>query len=77
VISSEEVTRTREMIDEVGHKLERSVTTFGMINLRSDGERALLAQRLERPRGPRAKWDIYPLAAGLDGRLGYVPKGSD
>ena len=56
-------------------ELERSVAVYGMISLRSDGERILLAQKLERPRGNGDEWDFYRLEA-IDGRLQYVSKHS-
>ncbi|KRB57910.1 hypothetical protein [Flavobacterium sp. Root186] len=37
---------------------ERLVTTYGMINLRTDGEKAIMAQKLE-VRAPRGEWDIH------------------
>jgi len=37
---------------------ERVVTVYGMINLRTDGEKVIIAQKLERPRGKQT-WDIH------------------
>lgn len=54
--------------------LERSVAVYGMINLRTDGHRVLLAQKLERPRGTGAEWDFHCLERGDDGTLRYVSK---
>ena len=54
--------------------IDRSVAVFGAINLRTDGKKAVIAQKLERPRGPGRKWDIYRLEPqGLAG-LRYVSK---
>jgi beta-lactamase superfamily II metal-dependent hydrolase len=39
---------------------ERLVTVYGMINLRTDGEKVIIAQKLERPASGR-NWDIHPL----------------
>ncbi len=37
---------------------ERVVTVYGMINLRTDGEKLIMAQKLERKRGSQS-WDIH------------------
>lgn len=39
---------------------ERAVTVYGMINLRSDGEKVIIAQKLERQAAGRG-WDIHKL----------------
>jgi beta-lactamase superfamily II metal-dependent hydrolase len=59
---------------------ERNVTTYGAINLRTDGRKALLAYKIERPRIGAAggkktltKWDIYRLEPIGGGPLVYVP----
>jgi beta-lactamase superfamily II metal-dependent hydrolase len=41
-------------------KKERVVTVYGMINVRTDGERAIVAQKLERKAAGR-DWDIHKL----------------
>lgn len=38
---------------------ERIVATYGMISLRSDGERILIAQKLERPRAKGEEFDMH------------------
>jgi hypothetical protein len=53
-------------------KLERSIAVYGMINLRTDGQKAVLAQKLEQPRSKADKWDIHRLEPGPDGCLRYV-----
>ena len=40
-----------------------------MINVRSDGRRLLLAQRLERDKGKSKRWDYYGFTADSHGRL--------
>ncbi len=59
---------------------ERNVTTYGAINFRTDGRKAILASKLERPRlGSAAgrktltKWDIYRMEPVGGGPLVYVP----
>ena len=41
-------------------KGERTVTVYGMINVRTDGERVIIAQKLEKPAAGRG-WDIHKL----------------
>jgi beta-lactamase superfamily II metal-dependent hydrolase len=64
----------RKRLDKELRKLERSIAVYGMINLRTDGKRVILAQKLERPRSKAEKWDIHQMQPGADGRLRYVAK---
>ncbi|MBR4134837.1 MAG: MBL fold metallo-hydrolase [Bacteroidales bacterium] len=41
-------------------KRERTVTVYGMINVRTDGEKVIIAQKLEKPAAGRS-WDIHKL----------------
>ena len=41
-------------------KRERVVTVYGMINVRTDGEYVVIAQKLEKPAG-KSNWDIHRL----------------
>jgi beta-lactamase superfamily II metal-dependent hydrolase len=50
--------------------IQRSVSMYGLITLRTNGRSVLLAQRLERARGT-TKWDIYRLERQPDGTLAY------
>lgn len=43
--------------------VQRSVSMYGLITLRTDGTRAIVAQRLERERTTTSKWDVYPLVS--------------
>jgi beta-lactamase superfamily II metal-dependent hydrolase len=52
--------------------IERSVANYGMINVRTDGNRLIVAQRLERPRSKSKRWDIYMFESDERGRLHYV-----
>jgi hypothetical protein len=45
-----------------------------MINLRSDGDKVIIAQKLEKKASNARKWDIHRLEPGPDGRLRYVSK---
>lgn len=64
-------------IDAVLASLDRSVAVYGMINCRTDGDRVLMAQKLERervtPSGP-VRWDVHQLVRGDGGALAYVSK---
>jgi primase-polymerase (primpol)-like protein len=62
----------RKKLDEVVQQLERSIAIYGMINLRTDGNKAIIAQKLEKPISNAEKWDIHQLEPGPDGRLRYV-----
>jgi beta-lactamase superfamily II metal-dependent hydrolase len=58
--------------DKAVDGLERSVAVYGTIQLRSDGHRVVLAQKLERPRGS-TKWDLYRLEPqGTQGPLRHL-----
>jgi hypothetical protein len=59
-------------LGEVLNQLERSIAIYGMINLRTDGNKAIVAQKLEKPRSNAEKWDIHQLEPGPDGLLRYV-----
>ncbi|MFC1536728.1 ComEC/Rec2 family competence protein [Pseudomonadota bacterium] len=52
--------------------IERSVANYGMINVRTDGERLIIAQRLERERSKSTRWDIYLFETDERGYLHYV-----
>lgn len=52
--------------------IERSVANYGMINVRTDGERVIIAQRLERQRSKSKRWDIYLFESDAHGRLHFV-----
>jgi hypothetical protein len=51
---------------------QRIVTVYGMINLRTDGERVVLAQKLEKPGSGGREWDIHLLEPDAAGHLEYV-----
>lgn len=58
--------------------LERSVAVFGAINLRTDGTRAVVAQKIERPSDPDTSWDIYKFdRAAAAGELEFISKHDD
>jgi len=58
--------------------LGRSVAVFGAINLRTDGTRAVVAQKIEKPRDARTSWDIYKFDRAADaGELEFISKHDD
>lgn len=65
-----------KLLEEAAALKERgrttNVTVYGSINLRSDGERVVLAYMLEKPSRSR-RWDVYTLEAPAGGRLRYRP----
>jgi beta-lactamase superfamily II metal-dependent hydrolase len=54
--------------------LDRSVAVYGAINVCTDGTRVVIAQKIERPRGPDRKWDFYTLEPDQNGELRFVSK---
>ncbi len=65
----------QEKLDAALARLERSVAVYGLINLRTDGVRAILAQKLERPRATtKEEWDVHRLEPDANGELQYVSK---
>ena len=50
----------------------------GAINLRTDGKRAVVAQKIERPRDAKTAWDIYKFdRATAAGELTFISKQDD
>ncbi len=64
----------QKKLDKEISKLERSIAVYGMISLRTDGKKVIIAQKLERARSKANKWDIHQLEPGPDGRLRYSAK---
>lgn len=52
--------------------IQRSVANYGMINVLTDGQKMVVAQRLERRRSKSKRWDIYQFEPDNRGRLEYV-----
>ncbi|MCI0572063.1 MAG: MBL fold metallo-hydrolase [Myxococcaceae bacterium] len=50
--------------------MDRSISVYGAINLRTDGKRVVMAYRLERERNG-SRWDLYRLEPGAGGELEY------
>jgi len=67
--------RLRAELELTLKKIERSVAVFGMISLRTDGEKVLMAQKLEQPRSVSGEeFDISLLEPAASGELAYVSK---
>lgn len=62
----------RKKIQEAISRVERSVAVYGAINLRTDGKRVVIAQKLERPRPNGEKWDAHRLEADASGEFRYL-----
>jgi hypothetical protein len=54
-------TEKNRLEKEMQEKKDRNVSVYGMITLRTDGERVVLAQKLEVPGGQGKKWDIHEM----------------
>ena len=66
----------KDIDDLVDDLLERNVTVYGSINLRTDGENTIMAYKLEKERVIRnslTKWDIYSLSKAGNGPISYRP----
>jgi beta-lactamase superfamily II metal-dependent hydrolase len=64
--------KARERLDKQLSVIERSVANYGMINVRTDGNSLIIAQRLERQRSKSKRWDIYMFESDDRGRIHYV-----
>ena len=72
-----------ELVKQIDEQKERvttrNVTVYGSINLRSDGDKAVVAYKLEKQRkmGRKlAEWDVYPLERVGGGPLVYTKQAS-
>ena len=71
--------RTRNRLErefnDIVEKIDRSVAVYGTVNVRTDGNRVVIAQKLEKPRGNGSKWDVYRLdRRGHGGDVQYRSK---
>jgi beta-lactamase superfamily II metal-dependent hydrolase len=69
----EERDRAQARFEAAVARLDRSVAVYGAINLRTDGEKVVLAYKLERSK-PEKGWDIYRLEPDEEGKLAYASK---
>ncbi len=77
IFSTELARSTRDLIlGSAGPSIAehgRTVAVYGMINLRTDGKKIVIAQKLEQ-KATRGEWDYYCLEPGATGVLEYVSK---
>ncbi|MBX7170135.1 MAG: hypothetical protein K1X72_04205 [Pyrinomonadaceae bacterium] len=76
IFSTEIARSTRDLIisaNPTKEQLGRTVAVYGMINLRTDGKKVVLAQKLEQA-APRGEWDFYELKPDENGVLTYKSK---
>jgi beta-lactamase superfamily II metal-dependent hydrolase len=65
--------KARKKFDKKLLDIVRSISVYGAINVRTDGEKALIAYMLEVPKASK-KWDLYKLEPGGNGELEFVSK---
>lgn len=76
IFSTELARSTKDLIIKANptkKELGRTVAVYGMINVRTDGERVVIAQKLEQA-ASRGEWDFYELTPNEDGDLVYKSK---
>jgi beta-lactamase superfamily II metal-dependent hydrolase len=73
-MTPEQIDKARVAREEIYKKVGRSIAVYGAINLRTDGNNVVVAQRIEEPRGNDKEWDIYTLKRQPDGGLQYESK---
>jgi beta-lactamase superfamily II metal-dependent hydrolase len=66
--------RAQKKVDDLLAQIERSVAVYGAINLRSDGKRIVMAQKVESPSRVTGQWDIYAIEPDANGVLRYRSK---
>lgn len=63
--------RLEKQFDKILASIDRSIAVYGAINVRTDGRKVVIAQKLERPRSKSKKWDIYRLEPAGNGPLRF------
>jgi hypothetical protein len=67
----------RKLEKEMQEKKDSNVAVYGMITLRTDGEKVVVAQKFEIPGGNGKKWDIHELYFNHDvGEFEYARAGT-
>lgn len=72
--SQQEIDAAAKSLEKSLQVIERSVASYGMINLRTDGKRMIIAQRLEKKRSSSVRWDLHRFSPDARGRLVYQTK---
>ncbi|MGI9054812.1 MAG: ComEC/Rec2 family competence protein [Pyrinomonadaceae bacterium] len=76
IFSTELARSTKDLIikpNPTKQELGRTVAVYGMIDLRTDGEKIVIAQKLEQA-APRGEWDFYELEPDKNGVISYKSK---
>lgn len=68
------LTSAQNKFESLLAQIERTVQVYGAINMRTDGERAIWAYKIERPRGKKNQWDIYMFERDSTGELEFQSK---
>jgi beta-lactamase superfamily II metal-dependent hydrolase len=68
------IAKAQKAFDDILEKIKRSVTTFGAINMRTDGDKVVFAYRIERPGKLDKLWDIYKFERDGSGELTFQSK---
>lgn len=66
--------RLRKQFNKLVGSIDRSIAVYGAINLRTDGHKVVIAQKIEQPRSKARKWDIYCMESHGNGPLQYISK---
>lgn len=61
-------------LDKLLAEIQRSVSVYGAINMRTDGDRTIWAYKIERPRGKSHQWDIYTFGRDSVGDIVFDTK---
>ncbi|MFL6794807.1 MAG: ComEC/Rec2 family competence protein [Sphingomicrobium sp.] len=69
--------KAQKKVDDLLAQVERSIAVYGAINLRTDGKRIVMAQKIEAPRSKDKAWDIYVLEPDSNNVLRYSSKYED
>ena len=74
-ISASETKRLQREIEKLIRRKKRAVAVYGMITVRTDGEKMIMTQKLEKKRFTTGeKWDIHRFETLDDGQLHYQAK---
>jgi hypothetical protein len=71
-VKDAETPEAKERAQRALNRTLRNVAVYGMIALRTDGERVLIAYKLEKPAPSKREFDIYLLEPDEMGALSYV-----
>ncbi len=75
-VGARERDKAETRLAELENKLiNRSVSVYGAVNLRTDGRNLLMCQKKEAPNRQREEWDIYLLEPdATTGGLRFIPR---